>query len=538
MSAMSGSNTYSLRSHGDLPSGNVHPDVLPGIPYAQAKHFVKWTGKGPMTSMAHSDFASAAPPVESRGQIIEPQDKGHSERNGPDPSFRSDEGDHDLEAQQIALREIEEKYLKQKALVHNLVLAKKEKLTKSASPAQTGNSTHKKSTPVSAVSKMSGCTSHRSLSRLAPDSYLARTLMNLGADDPSDSSASPSGSDDDHPASGMNQREFSKSTRSSIRQNDYGSRKSRLKPIPPKEYDGTPDSRAFNRFVTEGTTYVIDGRVRKDRQIFVLSYYLTGIAYDFYVQKVSMNFSQWNLRQFFEQLFDYCFPVNYRAEQRNKLEHCHQKDRKVSAYVHELEELYNMIGTTDYRGKVVKLWDGLRPSIQKELYRSGYNPDLSSWDDVVHYAEIIELSHGIAHGRSQDDTDNDERSDIYDSDHSEGSNLTDINHPLSESAESWESDQETSVSSEEDQNDNKTRYTTHRSSSDEDASRNDSDTPKYRDNKASNTLGKAKEPSSKDTRRPKRGYVARNCTEESAVESDSFERTDITSDGGRKSQRH
>jgi len=61
-----------------------------------------------------------------------------------------------------------------------------------------------------------------------------------------------------------------------------------LKPIVPKEYDGLADAHAYNRFVTEGTAYVLDGRVPKKRQVFVLSYYLTGVAYDFCIQKVSL----------------------------------------------------------------------------------------------------------------------------------------------------------------------------------------------------------------------------------------------------------
>lgn len=30
---------------------------------------------------------------------------------------------------------------------------------------------------------------------------------------------------------------------------------------------------------------------------------------DYYTQKVSMNYRDWTLRQFFEQMFNYCFPI-------------------------------------------------------------------------------------------------------------------------------------------------------------------------------------------------------------------------------------
>ena len=159
-------------------------------------------------------------------------------------------------------------------------------------------------------------------------------------------------------------------------------------------YDGAPDARAFNRFVTEGTAYVVDGQVPRNRRVFVLSYYLTKIAYDFYVQKV--NFSDWKLQEFFEELFNYCFPVDYRMTQRLKLKKCFQNDKRVSAYVHELKELYNMIGAVDKREKVIKLWDGLRSSIQQGLWRDLLNPETSTWEEVVYHAAIIEIAQSVS----------------------------------------------------------------------------------------------------------------------------------------------
>jgi hypothetical protein len=173
-------------------------------------------------------------------------------------------------------------------------------------------------------------------------------------------------------------------------------------------YDGSADARAFNRFVTEGTAYVVDGRVPRNRQVFVLSYYLDKIAYDFYTQKVSMNFSEWNLQEFFEELFNYCFPVNYRMEQRLKLKKCFQNEKKVSAYIHELEELYNMIGAGDEREKVIKLWYGLRSSIQQGLWRDRLNPETSTWEEVADHAAILEIAECISEPKDEgSDAEND-----------------------------------------------------------------------------------------------------------------------------------
>ena len=51
----------------------------------------------------------------------------------------------------------------------------------------------------------------------------------------------------------------------------------------------------------------------------MLLYYLKGKAYDFYTQKVAINVYDWDLKQFFEELFNYCFPINYQMKQHEWL---------------------------------------------------------------------------------------------------------------------------------------------------------------------------------------------------------------------------
>lgn len=67
----------------------------------------------------------------------------------------------------------------------------------------------------------------------------------------------------------------------------------------------------------------------------------------------------------------------------------------MSSYVHKLEELFNLIGSVDERDQVIKLWNGLRASIQQALWRDHYNPEISSWEDIVNHAETIELSENV-----------------------------------------------------------------------------------------------------------------------------------------------
>ena len=175
----------------------------------------------------------------------------------------------------------------------------------------------------------------------------------------------------------------------------HTSPKSLLKLIAPKEYDGSPDARAYHCFITEGSDYVQTDKVSKTRQVFVLSYYLKSHAYNFYTQKVALNAHSWTLQQFFEELFNYCFPINYRIKQHEWLCCAFQYEKSVLNYCYELEELYNMIDTVDEHDKVVRLWDGLQNSIQKGLWLHGLNSEVLTWKIVWTMAEIIEISESI-----------------------------------------------------------------------------------------------------------------------------------------------
>jgi hypothetical protein len=193
---------------------------------------------------------------------------------------------------------------------------------------------------------------------------------------------------------GRNRRRRRVSSRSSSRSSRFV-----INPIPPKEYDGSVDARAYHRFVRESDAYLRDGRVKGRRKIFLLSYYLTDKAYDFYTQKVANDEVNWTLRQFYAELFNYCFPIDYRMQLRKTLAQCHQNDKSIAEYIHELHELFNMIGDIPERDQVLKFWNGSRPVIQKGLWRDNLNPETSSWARVVAQAEVIEISENVAEKR-------------------------------------------------------------------------------------------------------------------------------------------
>ncbi|KAJ7825613.1 hypothetical protein B0H13DRAFT_2374861 [Mycena leptocephala] len=198
-----------------------------------------------------------------------------------------------------------------------------------------------------------------------------------------------------------------------------------LKPIPPTRYDGSPDAFAYHRFIREGSAYVRMGRVPAEQQIFMLSYHLEGKAADFYNHKVVKNEAEWSLQDFFWGLFNYCFPIDYRMRQRDRLNNCFQDKKSVVEHIAELEELYNMIGLVNDQEKVVTLWRSLNGNIQREMYRAKHDPEISTWKDVSDAAEHAEIIVGSVntHGAQQqplNEANEDKEVSDFDSDNSPG----------------------------------------------------------------------------------------------------------------------
>ncbi|KAJ7491484.1 hypothetical protein B0H11DRAFT_2009271 [Mycena galericulata] len=57
---------------------------------------------------------------------------------------------------------------------------------------------------------------------------------------------------------------------------------------------------------------------------------------------------RWDFKRFFVELFEFCFPVDFRNDQRKRLSRCFQGADKpakdVAAHIAEWSEIYNTIG--------------------------------------------------------------------------------------------------------------------------------------------------------------------------------------------------
>ncbi|KAG6867122.1 hypothetical protein C0993_006576 [Termitomyces sp. T159_Od127] len=245
------------------------------------------------------------------------------------------------------------------------------------------------------------------ISQVSTKSALGRALAQLApGPESSSSSSSESDSGDGSPSSDTDDSDSgSNSPSSDESEEEHQEKRSKrkqkhrkrtlIKPTPPNKYGGQADLRAFHKFLTHGTAYVKYGYVERRRQVMVLSEFLTGRAYTFYTQQVSINPERWTLQKFFTELFNYCFPIDFRNQQRTKLSNFSQGNRSVREYVADLDELFTIVGADSKQSRVVKLFNGFRAPIRKALLREHLNPELTTWKTMVREAEYQEMAENV-----------------------------------------------------------------------------------------------------------------------------------------------
>ncbi|PSR70620.1 hypothetical protein PHLCEN_2v13501, partial [Hermanssonia centrifuga] len=269
----------------------------------------------------------------------------------------------------------------------------------------------------------------RPVNQVAPTSYLGKAFASLGRlsssnktspdhqrsllnevsghsnEGSSSSSSETSDGDDSSTTSGSDTRSRKKK-RKLTKKKVRAVKRPTLKPREPTAYDGRADVQDFHKFMRESIEYVTGYELDAERYISTLSSFMKGKAYRFFSMQVSTKDpGTWGLEKFFRELFDFCFPVDFRLKVRDTLRNKYQGRLTVQEYVSELEELFMMAGVISDKEKVIKLWNGLHSYIQKELWRFELSPTSSLWEDVVNAAtrfELAEAQDKIMRGRGLD----------------------------------------------------------------------------------------------------------------------------------------
>ncbi|KAJ3741569.1 hypothetical protein DFH05DRAFT_1559358 [Lentinula detonsa] len=221
--------------------------------------------------------------------------------------------------------------------------------------------------------------------QIAPGSHLDRAL----------SRASGKGK---HPGYPSNDDEDLSSKSDSSTETDHGTggrknrhRKLNIKPDPPEKYNGTPNVQTFLKFSTEVTEYLRDANIHRSRWVFRASKYLSESAYECYLAVAADDPFIWNLKDFLIELYNHCFPITYRLEQRTKLKRFYQGSWTVRQYCMKLKELFNTVGVMDEREKIHKLWSGFTTTIQQGLWQKELHPEYSTYAEIERVAALVEV---------------------------------------------------------------------------------------------------------------------------------------------------
>jgi hypothetical protein len=92
-----------------------------------------------------------------------------------------------------------------------------------------------------------------------------------------------------------------------------------VKPIEPCTYNDSASMMECSHFAQKVLIFMKTGQVYKHCQMFIMLHYLTGKAYKLYVQKYAMNPSKHDICTFFHDLFNHCFPPDFRSTLRKCL---------------------------------------------------------------------------------------------------------------------------------------------------------------------------------------------------------------------------
>ncbi|CAA7268277.1 unnamed protein product [Cyclocybe aegerita] len=169
----------------------------------------------------------------------------------------------------------------------------------------------------------------------------------------------------------------------------------RYKPLsltPPDKYHSDADPLKFYRYVNQCERFCCEAGLPMQDRIPKCADSLAGKAYKFYTTSVSMDAHLWTMRQFFNELFNYCFPPDFHLKQCARLDGFKQNNMKVTEYAAELMVLFKTIGTSTPCECVEKLWNRLREELQRVLWQENLDPIQSTWAEVVHVAMRHEVA--------------------------------------------------------------------------------------------------------------------------------------------------
>ncbi|KAI0323422.1 hypothetical protein GY45DRAFT_1211891, partial [Cubamyces sp. BRFM 1775] len=154
----------------------------------------------------------------------------------------------------------------------------------------------------------------------------------------------------------------------------------------PFVWDGTADLDLFDQWTYEVDTWAELNELPDRVVIKLMIQFMKGEAGKFFMRHVSTRQSEWTVKKLYEALFDYCFPSDYKARLRARLERSYQGKNRVRDFVRDIQQLaVRFPDVTDFQ-LVQIFWKGLNTHLRVYLIEKGLNPEKTKLDKLVKYA--------------------------------------------------------------------------------------------------------------------------------------------------------
>ncbi|KZV96366.1 hypothetical protein EXIGLDRAFT_816946 [Exidia glandulosa HHB12029] len=165
---------------------------------------------------------------------------------------------------------------------------------------------------------------------------------------------------------------------------------SQMKMKQPRVYDGRADLDVFDQWCYEVDTWKRLNGIKTKWIIPLLSSFLSDKASRWYMHNVVLSEENWTMRRFYDELFDHCFPSDFKLLLRKRFARATQGNRDVREYARDLKVMSRRFPDVNERQLIQVLWEGVHKYIRVKWFEYGFNIDENTYDDLVSAAEQFE----------------------------------------------------------------------------------------------------------------------------------------------------
>ncbi|OSD06698.1 hypothetical protein PYCCODRAFT_1422304 [Trametes coccinea BRFM310] len=146
----------------------------------------------------------------------------------------------------------------------------------------------------------------------------------------------------------------------------------------PFVWDGTADLDLFDQWTYEIDTWGELNELSDHIMVKLMIQFMKGDAGRFFMRHVSTRQADWTVKRLYGALFDYCFPTDYKARLRTRLERSVQGRSSVRDFMRDIQQLATRFpDVTDFQSEHA-------PS--SVPFEKGLNPEKTKLDKLVKYA--------------------------------------------------------------------------------------------------------------------------------------------------------